>query len=223
MMAGRMDDKYSRIRVYKQLTKILWDYGFDKENAMTILGALDSEEEENLLKDFLETSPNLVESEVYDYMIRLTNGRFQKEFNSARSAKRRYMNGHNERDLHLLLAELEKSLVYTIEKWNISKEEETRLKDAEAGDTIRIESRREPVLLEDSEKDRILMPVYTSDMEISADKKREYTVSSMSFQSIVTYMCRLSECLSRDAALILDGDGKEPLIIPGSVLSERIP
>ena len=34
---------------------------------------------------------------------------------------------------------------------------------------------------------------------------------------------QLSECLSRDAALILDGDGKEHLIIPGSVLSERIP
>lgn len=128
-----------------------------------------------------------------------------------------------EENMNILLAELGKSPIYTIEKWDITKEEETLFEGAEVGQTIQLESRREPVLLEDKETDGILIPAYTSDMEIAADKKREYTVSTIPFQSMAAYVCRLTDNLKRNVGIVLDGDGKEHLIIPGSVLSERIP
>ena len=208
-----MRDKRGKINSYKEILPYLFQVSQDKEFAIRVLKALDSEKEEQQLLDFLRESNNVTVADVYEKMNELTDGKSSFSFGNGLLAKRLYMGDPSEDNLRELIRVLIEEGVFTIETWNLTKEEEKRFADAETGDTIVVDTRSTPALMCDEEAGDIMIPIYSSEDEISSFNKENHSIRKRSFDQIVMWLQNLTDSLERNASIILDGDGKESVVL----------
>ncbi len=216
-----MRDKREQLRIYKELCGLMIPAITDKDSIIRIMKALQTKGEEGALKAFLESVPNATEYEIYEKMAEITRGRVEAEFSFREIAKRQYIDHPTLDNLRQLFYELDYDPVYVLENWNLTEDEQKQFVDAEIGDTISIETIGMPVLSEDHENKRILIPVYSSDKEIAPENKRIYTTANVTLRHMAVFAIKLSEELNRDVGVILDRDGNKSVLFTLDMLKKQ--
>lgn len=157
-------------RVIDQLAKI-WN---KKEFFEDILYGLENNVEgcEKLI-EHLDMYPGLVPSEVYEYVNEITQGEFTKEFSEPCTAKNKCIENLHDKNWQKLFATLNKATLYYPNRWDLTEEELKAMREAGVGNTFHAETEIEPILLQEPETGRVIIPVYTSEYEIPK-KYREH-------------------------------------------------
>lgn len=154
-------------RITDQLTKV-WP---NKEFIVEVLKALENHEDE--CEDFilfLEKSPGLVPSEIYEIVSAVTDGSFIKEISKVCAAKNQCIANPCDENWRILFEILKDASLFYACEWDISDDEKTAVLQSDVGDTVHIETKTRPVLLRHMDTGEVIIPVYTSEYEI----KREY-------------------------------------------------
>lgn len=181
----------NKVHELKEIANYLLKITPKKAFAIEIMSAVESEEEIMSLKTFLINGPELVQSEVYDYVSKLTNERFVKEFVKSRYLKQEYLMSPSADRMKQLIEQLEADGVWILMNWNLTNEEKRSFEEASMGDAININTPAEPVLLSKKDNDTVIIPIYTSEEEIQRVRYEKYMVQKTSF----TYVKELAKAI----------------------------
>ena len=209
-----MRDKKELVKSYKTILPYLCQVSQDKFFLVRVLKKLDSKTKEQELLNFLKESSKVTVEDVYEKMNELTGGSFSVSNRPVQIAKKVYMEDSSDDNLCYLIRVLIGEGVFTIENWNLTEEEEKRFAGAVIGDTIVVETNSIPVLICDECSGDIMISIYSTENEISAQNKARYAVRMRSFNRIVEWFRKLSESMDRNIRIILDGDGMKSVILP---------
>lgn len=178
-----------------------------------VMGAIETEDEEKQIIDFLKAHEDdeLVPADVYEELISVTNGRFKKVFPPSRNAKIAYANEQSNANLERLMKSLEtQPCVITLVEWNLTEEEERRFAEAELEDPVKINTEYIPALFENEEEDFVFVPIYTSQLEVASSMLEQYALfSGRTFQEMAIFACRITKILNRNVKIVLDKDGAD--------------
>lgn len=196
------------------LTRISMSKGFIKE----VLMAVQTEEEIIGMKKLLVESPEIVPAEVYDALIELTNGRFEKEFVQARYLKQEYLRNPGEESLNRLLKQLEEDKIYSLAEWKLTDEELETMEQAEVGDTVHIATEVLPSLFTSEENEAIIIYAYTSDIEIPQEYFTQYAIYQTSMNDIIALVKSIKNTIGKKVVVLLDYDSDDSLAITDVML-----
>ena len=189
----------------KRLTTIYPDKGFVRE----ITTNINTEEEITLLNSILERSPEIVASEVYDALIQIKDGGFEKDFTVARYRKRDYIKEPSQNRMFNLLDQLEKDGVICLERWSLTDKEEEAFERASIGDTLYIDTKREPFFHITSDKQKALIPIYSSNLEVFYKRRRMFAISKVPLLYIVRLAEAVRKTLGIEPVVLLDFDSDD--------------
>lgn len=181
----------------------------DKKFVKEVLTHLETEEEILGMKDILFKSPEIVPSEVYDALIGLKKGNYEFSFCEARSKKRQYIQEPTADNMNSLLDQLEKDGLVYLEKWDITKEEEDLFIESNIGNTVTIETTPEPFFYMTEEKNKILIPVYTSSLEILNERRKVFSTTTVPFSRVRKLQEAIKTVMNIETVLLLDFDSDD--------------
>ena len=203
------------IRDAKPMTERLVQIAPDKAFCIEVLKALQNQEQVDAMREFIDNSPALVRSEVYDYLVSLTDGAFSKGYCELKQMLRSYLKGTTE--LSMLLDCLKTSDIHMPIKWNLTPDEKKQFENASFGDSLHIETKEEPIILK-YEGDGIAFPIFTSEYEAPGEWLREGAWMRVKGGFVTELMMRLNKELTREVVIYLDHFSDECLVITADML-----
>ena len=203
----------------KRITTLLLDVWRDKDFAVEILNALkkhtDAGEE---FISFLEEGTELVPSEIYERVSEITGGTFVKELPEVCVAKNRCIEDPSDENWRLLFDALGRANLLFACEWDLTEEEKASFENSNAGDTIHIETEVRPIFLVDDVNRKPIIPVYSSEYEISREyRSEEYALQNASWNYALAAFDSCVKVLG-DAMIILDIDSDKCLEISREVI-----
>lgn len=191
----------------------------DKDFAVEILNALkkhtDAGEE---FISFLEEGTELVPSEIYERVSEITGGTFVKELPEVCVAKNRCIEDPSDENWRLLFDALGRANLLFACEWDLTEEEKASFENSNAGDTIHIETEVRPIFLVDDVNRKPIIPVYSSEYEISREyRSEEYALQNASWNYALAAFDSCVKVLG-DAMIILDIDSDKCLEISREVI-----
>lgn len=176
--------------VAQYLTRISIDADF----VNNIITALQTEDEIEDMKYYLEVNPYLVPAEVYDILETVTGGRFKAEFAPLRQAKLNLLADPTPENKALFLSTLKDSKLITLA--NVDMTDPAAIPTTT--DPI------EPVMLTDPDSGNILIPVFSSELEVPAKRSRAFMLNEMDIDTLIRYMEAVEKVSGNEAVLVLD-------------------
>jgi hypothetical protein len=120
--------------------------------------------------------------------------------------------------MYSLLDQLEKDGLVYLEKWNLTKKEEALVAGSNIGDTITIETSPEPFFYMTEEKNKVLIPVYTSSLEILNKRRKTFSTTTVPFSRVWQLQETIKSVMNIETVLLLDFDSDDWLDITDDVL-----
>lgn len=211
----------NNVHELKEIAKYLLKITPKKAFAIEIMSAVESEEEIIGLKTFLINGSELVQTEVYDYVSKLTKGRFVKEFVKSRYLKQEYLMSPSADRMQQLVEQLEEDGVWVLMNWNLTKDEKRRFEESSIGDIINIDTSAEPVLFSKKDNDTVIIPIYSSEEEIQRVRYDEYMVQKTSFAYVKELTKAVCGTIKKDTVLALDIDSDDYIEISQDMINEK--
>lgn len=208
----------NKVKEFKAILELLYNVTNEKEYAIEILKALETEEEILAMKELLEQFPEIVLSEIYDALHEISKGRFKKEFAKARYLKQAYLYKPDAESLAKLLEQLQEDGVYSLVEWNLTDEELEKMENAEVGDTVHIKTKVNPALFTSEDGETIFAYLYTSEIEIPKVRYSEYAVQQTSMNYILALVKSIKDAAGKRVALLLDYDSDDNIVVTDDML-----
>lgn len=175
--------------VAQYLTTISIDEDFLSE----VTNALQSEEEIEEMKCYLDVNPYLVPSEVFDILERITNGRFKKESVPSRLNKIKFLQEPKEENMKALVDSLKGTKVITLAALNM----EDPMAMMDSPDPI------QPIMLSTPDG-KVIIPIFTSQFELPRERIQNFMMNEMEFEIVLKYMEAVEKVSGQDCILALD-------------------
>lgn len=209
------------VQTAKRITTLLSDVWRDKDFILEIMNALENhfEECEDFIL-FLEAGSELVPSEIYEKVSEITNGEFVKDFSDVCTAKNRCIENTCDENWFLLFETLKKSTLLYVCEWDLTDEEKAAFENSDVGDTIHIETKTRPVILQDTDTGTAIIPVFTSAYEIKREYRGdEYALESTGWNCALRIFDSCRKVLG-DALIVLDLDSDKCLEIDQELIEK---
>lgn len=214
-----MENNNKNRQAILKITKLLSSFYSDKDFIIEILSVLENDDYE-CLKQYLETDSEKVASEICDKVTSITEGRYIKEFPATRAFRIAYAKENSRQNLMSLLERMSEGNLQIPCDWEMTDEEIEDVKSSEIGDEVYIESPAMPVLLESDEEGEVLIPVFTSQYEISAEYRKKYALAEWSLPVVKGFMNSLEHVTKKKVSIWLDGFSEYNIILTKEMINQ---
>lgn len=209
-----MEKNKVSVKMAKRIAILLSEVWKNKEFVVEIMNALEKHPEEyNDFILFLEKGTELVPSEIYEKVTEITGGTFVKEFSEVCVAKKRCIDNPSDENWIVLFDALDNAQLVFVCEWNLNGKEKNILEKSKVDDIVCIETEIKPIIFEDEESRKAIIPVYSSIYELRRDFYGEgYAMKNTSWSNAIHLFNSCREVLG-DAAIVLDIDSDKCLEI----------
>lgn len=211
-------DTREKVKIYKEMAERLIEIAAEKDFVTEVLRTLENDKEIMALKELLDKGYELVQAELYEELKVITNGRFHKDFSKLRVLRNIYLEEQNESSLKRLIDALCEEDVIVLCNWDMTADEEEKLKEAEIGGTVHIESKPIPALFSDEDSPKIACYVFTSKMEISQKSRDVFAICQCPFENLIDLIKKYQLIAGEEIIIYLDGESNQEVIITRKML-----
>lgn len=192
------------VKIAKTLAELLMEIWQDKEFITEILNELDGDQEkaEELIKCIQENNFK-VPSQIYSALEIITCKDFCQKFDKLAIEK---IKAYHEQE-NMLHEAVHTEKIIMVCEWNLSEDEEKQFQTAEVGQAVQVKNPPIPILLQDIDSEEIIIPIFTSELELQSNYRNEhYSIQKVGWTYVRRFYNKVEETMGK-AVVLLDMDG----------------
>lgn len=192
-------------KILAELLGMIWQ---NKEFVTEVLDEIDGDlEKADKLIHYIQEKNPTVPSQIYDALEMILDKKFSQKYNQLAIEKKK---AYSVQENTLKKALLTEKIIMVCE-WNLSEEEEKQFETAKLGTAVRVKNPPVPILLRDADMGEIIIPIFTSDLEIQHNYRDEkYCVQQVKWSYIKRFYTTIADNMG-PVVVLLDMDSNMSL------------